>query len=161
MQTKVVPWHLVLVSLVAALWLTSVPLLKSLQSFWPDWVLLVLIYWNLTMPSRVGLGFAWLTGLVVDATQFALLGEHALEYVLVMLLAGYFRNRMVASSGLHQALLIFLMLLVSVIIEAVTATVLGRNLVFLNLLAVPFAGALLWPIFQYLMRRLFQFRQVA
>ena len=160
MRTKLVPWHLVLVSLVVALWLASVPLLKSLQSFWPDWVLLVLIYWNLTMPSRVGLGFAWLTGLVVDATQFALLGEHALEYVLVMLLVGYFRNRMAAGSGLHQALLLFVMLLASVIIEAVTATVLGRNIVFLNLLAVPFVGALLWTVFQYLMRRLFQFRQV-
>jgi len=93
MRTKLVPWYLILASLVVALWLESVPILKSLRAFWPDWILLVLLFWNLFNPSRVGVGVAWLTGLIMDASQFALLGEHALEYVLVMLLAGYFHNK--------------------------------------------------------------------
>jgi len=158
MRTKLVPWHLILASLVVALWLESVPILKSLRIFWPDWILLVLLFWNLSNPSRVGVGVAWLTGLVMDASQFALLGEHALEYVLVMLLAGYFHNKMVGLSGLQQSLLLFVILLVSAMIQAVTATVLGRNIVFFNLLAIPIMGALIWPIFQYFMCRLFRLR---
>lgn len=159
MRTKVTSWHLILISLLLALGFESLPLPQALRLFWPDWVLLVLIYWHLTHPSRVGVGVAWLTGLFVDAAQFSLLGEHALKYVLVVLLVGYFRHRMVRFTWLQQALLIFIMLLASVLIEAITATVLGRNVVFFSLLAMPLVGALLWPAFQYFMHRLFQARQ--
>ncbi len=160
MRTNGMTWYMVVMSLLVALLLKSLPLPQTFQSFWPDWVLLILIYWNLNVPASVGLGIAWMAGLLVDASQFALLGEHALQYVLVMLLVGYFRNRMSHFSWIQQAILLFFMLLVSVIIEAIIATVLGRHLLFVALLPVPVIGALIWPVFQYFMCRLLQPRQV-
>jgi rod shape-determining protein MreD len=45
--------------------------------FWPDWVAMVLIYWCMALPHRIGMGVGWLVGLLVDVGRGALLGQHA------------------------------------------------------------------------------------
>ena len=49
----------------------------------PDWILLVLIYWSVNMPERVGIFNAFFIGLLTDVLTGRLLGEYALVYSLV------------------------------------------------------------------------------
>ena len=46
----------------------------------PDFVALVLVFWCVHQPRLVGLGAAWLLGLLMDVGNGVLLGQHALAY---------------------------------------------------------------------------------
>lgn len=50
----------------------------------PDWILLVLIYWSIAIPERVGIFHAWIIGLFTDVLTGRPLGQHALAYSLVI-----------------------------------------------------------------------------
>ena len=69
-------WVIALSFLVAFL-LAGVPLPDSLDRFRPDWVAMVLIYWGMALPHRVGIGVGWLVGLLLDVGRGALLGQLA------------------------------------------------------------------------------------
>ncbi|MGB5346859.1 MAG: rod shape-determining protein MreD [Woeseia sp.] len=73
-------------AIVVALMLAIAPVTGSVQPYWPDWVLLTLIYWALALPHHYGVGVAWLTGLVVDVAHGTLLGQHALAMSAVVYL---------------------------------------------------------------------------
>ncbi len=49
----------------------------------PDLLALVLVFWNIHQPRMVGIGIAFLFGLLMDVHDGALLGEHALTYTLL------------------------------------------------------------------------------
>jgi rod shape-determining protein MreD len=49
----------------------------------PDFVALVLVFWNMRQPQLVGIGVAFGIGLLMDIHSAALLGEHALAYSIV------------------------------------------------------------------------------
>lgn len=76
----------VLIAIVLSLMLAIVPVSGAIRPFWPDWVLLTLIYWALILPRDYGVGVAWLAGLVVDVAQGTLLGQHALAMSAVVYL---------------------------------------------------------------------------
>jgi rod shape-determining protein MreD len=67
----------VIVTIVISLMLLMVPLPDWAESFRPDWVTLVLIYWAMSLPRTWSVGTAWLIGLVLDVSQGTLLGQHA------------------------------------------------------------------------------------
>jgi rod shape-determining protein MreD len=49
----------------------------------PDFLALVLVFWNVHQPRLVGLGIAFIFGLLMDIHNGALLGEHALAYTIL------------------------------------------------------------------------------
>src|ERR1700758_3869069 len=49
----------------------------------PDFVALVLLFWNIHQPRKVGMGIAFALGLLMDVHGASLLGEHALAYTLL------------------------------------------------------------------------------
>ena len=75
--------YLVIGSLVLALLLSIIPMPDWAQHLRPQWLALLLIYWCLMSPERVGISTAWLTGLLLDAMTGNLLGAHALSLSLV------------------------------------------------------------------------------
>ncbi|MEF1435534.1 rod shape-determining protein MreD, partial [Neisseria gonorrhoeae] len=48
-----------------------------------DFVALVLLFWNVHQPRKVGMGIAFFLGLLMDVHNASLLGEHALAYTLL------------------------------------------------------------------------------
>ena len=46
----------------------------------PDFVALVVLYWCIQQPRKVGFTSAWLLGLVMDVAEGSLFGQHALAY---------------------------------------------------------------------------------
>lgn len=70
-------------SLLVAFMLTLIPIPVWATLARPEWVMLVLIYWCLALPHRIGIGTAWVMGLLLDAATGTLLGQHALAFALV------------------------------------------------------------------------------
>ncbi len=69
-----------------ALVLTLIPLPDWLQSLRPEWLALVLIYWGMALPQRIGVGSAFCCGLILDILRGAVLGQHALALVIIIFL---------------------------------------------------------------------------
>ncbi len=85
------PRHLpVLGSIIIALMLTMVPLPAVIDTYRPDWIALVLIYWTMMLPQHYSVGTAWLVGLILDVAQGTLLGQHALALVAIIFLTSRF-----------------------------------------------------------------------
>ena len=73
----------IVVTFAIALMLTAVPLPEVVRDWRPAWLALVLVYWALALPERVGVGAGWFAGLLHDAMVGTLLGQHALGLALV------------------------------------------------------------------------------
>ena len=63
-------------TLLAALAFNLIPLGR--QPAMPDLLALVLVVWNVHQPRRIGVGVAFVFGLVMDVHDGAMLGQHAL-----------------------------------------------------------------------------------
>jgi len=98
-------------SLAVAILLTMTPLPDWAVPWRPEWVALILIYWMLTLPRTVGIGTAWLLGLVVDAARGVLLGEHALGFAIIAYITLRLHHRLRLFPLHQQALFVGLMLL--------------------------------------------------
>src|SRR5690606_6480703 len=69
-------------SVILALLLGLLPMPASIAVFKPYWVGLVLCYWLLEVPDRIGLGVAFVLGLAADLVYGTLLGEQAMRLVI-------------------------------------------------------------------------------
>jgi rod shape-determining protein MreD len=78
---------IIAVTLAGALILNAVPLPETAAYYRPDWLALVLIYWCMALPGRVGVGVGWLNGLLLDVMNATLLGQHALAMTIIAFLA--------------------------------------------------------------------------
>jgi len=138
------PWFVAL-TIVAAFLLNMVPVAGMVGLARPDFVALVILYWCIQEPRLVGVGVAWVLGLVMDVANATLFGQHAFAYALLALAAGFFRRRVLRFPLWHQALHVAALLggaLVLVfLIRRVGGAAPAPPAYFLSALT----GALLWP----------------
>ncbi|MCB1887594.1 MAG: rod shape-determining protein MreD [Rhodocyclaceae bacterium] len=110
-------WYLYL-SLLVAFAMTLIPT-GHLPGV-PDWLALVLAFWCVREPLRIGLGTGFVFGLLVDVGHGAALGQHALAYVLLAYGANALSRRVLWFSPIEQALHILpLLLLIHVVMVAI------------------------------------------
>ncbi len=74
----------VVMTLVVGLMLSIMPLPAWLQTFRPDWIALLLIFWAMQLPRTWSVGTAWIVGVVLDVAYGSLLGQHALALSVVV-----------------------------------------------------------------------------
>lgn len=103
---------IIFVSLIVALALTILPMPKVLEIFRPEWTALVLLYWIMALPHRIGVNVAWLLGLCLDVLKGALLGQHALAMALIAYLMLNMHLRIRIYPYWQQAVMVGLLLLV-------------------------------------------------
>ena len=132
------------VSLLLALLLGLVPLPEALQPFRPYWLALVLAYWLLEAPERVGPGVAFAIGLVADVAFGSLIGEQALRLVVLAFILDRFRARLRFFPLSQQAATIGVLLLNDRVINAVVHVVLGVPQLPWTYWLAPLVGMLLW-----------------
>ena len=99
----------IVVSFIIALMLTVVPRPDTAALLRPEWVALVLIYWCLAVPTRVGVGVGWMSGLVLDVARGTLLGQHALALSLVAFIALSLHQRVRVFPLWQQAVIVLLL----------------------------------------------------
>ena len=136
------------VSLLLALLLGLVPLPSLLQPLRPYWLALVLAYWVVETPDRVGLGFAFAAGLVADMLYGTLLGEQALRLVVMTFILQRFRSQLRFFPVAQQALAIGGLLLNDRVVSAAIHLSLGVPQLPWTYWLAPLLGMLLWvPLF--------------
>ena len=136
-------------SLAVALFLSFLPW-KDLR-FAPDFVALVLTFWCVRQPRLVGLGVAWSVGLLVDAGNGVLLGQHALAYSLLAFVSIWLSRRILWFGPLLQSLHVALILALAQSAALLVRVVAGDPFPGWLVYAGPLAGALLWPAVSWLL----------
>jgi rod shape-determining protein MreD len=86
------PW-LVFGSFAFALVFAIIPLPEMASAARPWLLAMLLAYWIMEAPTRVGMGSAFLIGLLADLLGASLLGEQALRLVVIAFLVQRFRAR--------------------------------------------------------------------
>jgi rod shape-determining protein MreD len=117
----------------------------------PDFVALVLVFWCVRQPRLVGLGVAWTLGLITDAGNGVLLGQHALAYSLLAFLSIWLSRRILWFGAGLQALHIGAMLLVAQGMVLLVRLAAGNDFPGWPIIVGPLAGAMLWPLVTWLL----------
>lgn len=137
------------VSLIAALLLDMLPLGR--MPWMPDFLALVLVFWAVHQPLRVGIGLAFLFGLMVDVHQASLLGQHALSYTALSFFAAMIHRRLLWFTVPSQALQVLPMFAMAHALELVIRMLGGGIFPGWIMLLAPLAESLLWPVVSVLL----------
>ncbi len=112
----------------------------------PDLMALVLVFWSVHQPLRVGIGTAFVFGLFMDVHQSALLGQHALAYAVLSFLAIAIHRRLLWFSVPSQALQVLPLFAAAHAIELLLRMLAGGQFPGVVMFAAPLIETLLWPI---------------
>lgn len=137
---------LVYVTALAALLLSLLPLPQMIAVFWPQLLVLTVLYWSTMTPRAGGILVAFLAGLTLDVLQGTQLGQHSLAMSLIAYLAIRTHLLTRAKPLFEQSLFVFLAL---IIYEGTLWAIdgwSGRDASSWDRwMHIP-AGALLWPL---------------
>jgi rod shape-determining protein MreD len=117
----------------------------------PDFVALVLVFWNIHQPRRVGMGAAFLMGILMDVHNATRLGESALAYTLLSYGAIMLHRRVVAFPILLQSLQVLPLFLVAQVVVLVVRLVIGAPFPGWPYFLESLTTALLWPLATWLL----------
>src|SRR5690554_902094 len=136
---------LILLTIIAAVLLSMLPLPGVLAALKPYWVALVVIYWSLETRHGVNMGTAFLVGILADIFSGGLLGLHALSLVIMVFLVQRFRSRIRFFPPWQQALSILGLLVNDRIILIWIGALMGEPLPTLKYWLPPLIGMAVWP----------------
>ncbi|MDT9001025.1 rod shape-determining protein MreD [Paucibacter sp. APW11] len=137
------PWFIAF-SLLIGLMLDMVPLGR--WPAMPDFLAIVLVFWNVHQPRRVGVGWAFLFGLLIDVHHGALLGQHALAYSLLGFGAVALHRRLLWFSVPVQAVHVLPLFVMTHAVSLLLRLLVGGMWPGWALLAAPLFEAALWPV---------------
>ncbi len=142
----------ILASFIIALLLTTIPLPGWLNDWRPAWVAMMLIYWCIVLPERVGIGIAWLLGLMLDVHTGALLGQNALGLSVIAYLTLRLHKQIRLFPPLQQSVLICFYLLLFQFLTLWIRGIIGVPPQHWSFWAPVVSSMLLWPVFFIIMR---------
>ncbi|WP_456267585.1 rod shape-determining protein MreD [Kushneria sp. AK178] len=132
-------------SFLCALMLQVMPLPEEWLLWRPNWVGLVLIYWCIIAPYRVGVFHGFLVGILIDLLQGTPLGESALMYAIIAFLTLLLYQRMRIYALWRQALLVTLVLALMQLFEQWLRALLLNAPLHLEFVYAAVLGGILWP----------------
>lgn len=145
---------IIIITLLAAVMLSILPMPLWAQWGRPAIVAMVLIYWVIALPEHIGIGVAWTVGLLQDIVVGTPLGQNALALSVVAYLALILYQRLRMFTPVQQAVVVFVLIGLNQLlchwIQTLTGTV-SPNLLFLLPALI---SALLWPVLSVFLRLL-------
>ena len=135
---------LIVLTIVSAFAANLVPLPMHALEMRPDFCALVLLYWGVHQPRRVGFTIAFLLGLLVDLSDASLFGQHALAYVALLFAAIALHRRILNFNLLAQSLHVFPLLLGADLINVAVRLIAGDELPPTGHFLGAVIGAVLW-----------------
>ena len=118
-------WIIVSSFLVAFL-LTAIPVPEWAAYWRPEWVAMVLFYWCMALPQRVGIGTAWGLGLILDVLKGSLLGQHALGFSVTSFIILKTHQRIRVFPLFQQALIIFFLVVLHELLVLWVQGIIGK-----------------------------------
>lgn len=141
-------------SLVAAFLLQLMPLPPGAEPFKPYWLGIVVVYWAIEAPERMGLGLAFALGLVGDLLVGELLGEQAMRLVVLAFIVLRFRSRLRFFPLGQQALAVLALLLNDRVVTLMIRGFSGEAMPPATFWIAPLTGTLAWPLLYVLLDNL-------
>jgi rod shape-determining protein MreD len=151
-RSRLGPEYLLLPASPLFIWVTILlALLLNLLPFgrvaWlPDLLAIVLVFWNVHQPRRVGIGISFIFGLIMDVHSGALLGQNALSYTALSFFAITIHRRIIWFSQPAQSLHVLPIFIAAQLLELMVRMMAGGQWPGMGFLVAPFLEAALWPI---------------
>lgn len=150
---------LIVFTFAVALLVNLIPWQAAMASLTPDFVALLLLYWTLNQPRRVGIGIGFLLGLLMDVSDGVMLGQHALAYSIIAYTVLWRQRQIAIAPFWQQAGAILALLLGSQLIMQLLRAVTGAQFAGWGYFVGPFIAALIWTPLSNLML-MYQRREV-
>jgi rod shape-determining protein MreD len=143
---------LIVTTFVVALFLQIVPVPQGLQWARPEWVCMVLLYWVVAAPDKVGVGVAWMLGLLIDGFEGALLGQNAFALAIVAYMAHILYQIIRMFFAWQQAFIIYILIGLDLLLCNWAQSLQGGMAGDLMFLMPALMSALLWPGMMVILR---------
>jgi rod shape-determining protein MreD len=112
----------------------------------PDVLAVLLVFWTVHQPLRVGIGAAFVFGLLMDAHQGGLLGQHAMAYTILSFFAITMHRRLLWFTVPSQATQVLPLFVVAHGVELVLRMMSGGHFPGFWILLAPLLEVALWPL---------------
>lgn len=142
----------VALTLIGALLANLLPLSGTALVLRPDFLAVVLLYWCIQAPRFVGVGIAWLMGLLMDVGDATLFGQHALAYAFLAYAAEYLRRRVLRFPLWQQAAQVAVLLALCSALVLLVRWFGGAALPGWGFFLPALSGAALWPFVSVLLQ---------
>jgi len=142
----------IVLTLVAALLANLLP--WSGWALWlaPDFVALIVLYWCIQEPRKIGFLTAWGLGLLMDIADGSLFGQHALAYVILAYAGTALHRRVQRFSMTPQMLHVLPLLLLTSLIVLLVRALAGADFPGYAYFLGSITGAALWPVLSHLLK---------
>lgn len=144
----------IVVTFLIAVVLAVMPLPEWARLYRPNWAALVLIYWTLALPLRVGVGVGFLVGLLLDALTGTLLGQNAFTLSTMAYISVKTHQRVRLFPLWQQSVFVLALLLIDRLLATLVIGATGREAPGMPFWASAGVGALLWPWAYFVLRDL-------
>lgn len=144
----------ILLTIVVALLLTELPLPAIIAPYQPEWLILVLIYWSMALPQRVGVGIAWITGLLLDVLRDTLLGQYALAFALTIFIVLRLYQRIRNFPIRQQVISIFVLMLIHTSLVVWIKALAGTEVHIAMVIIPALTSSLFWPLIYLVLRNI-------
>ncbi len=145
-----VVWLTFLIGLLLSVW----PMPPFMDIFRPLWLALLLSFWTLNLPHRIGMTTAFLLGLAEDVLYGTLLGQNALVLTLITFLVLSLQQRLRMFPMWQQSLTILVVFGVAQLVQLWLSALTGNRQPTLALIWPAVTSALLWPWISFGLRGL-------
>jgi rod shape-determining protein MreD len=136
-------------SLLAAM--TAMMLPVGRVPWMPDLLAVVLVFWSVHQPLRIGVIAAFMFGLALDVHQASLLGQHALAYTTLSYFAITIHRRLLWFTVPSQAIQVLPLFVAAHAIELAIRLLAGGAFPGATVLLAPVLEAALWPVVSVLL----------
>jgi rod shape-determining protein MreD len=117
----------------------------------PDLLALVIAFWCVHEPRKMGIGLAWALGLLMDAGNGALMGQHAFAYATLAFGAIALHRRILWFPPWQQAAHVLILMLASQLLMLLVRMAAGGPYPGLGYFIGPVIAAALWPAATFLL----------
>lgn len=154
MVVGMISWFTVVVTLVLAAILETLVLPDLLTPLRPAWLTLVVVYWLMRHPEKVGVTFAASVGLLLDVITGSYFGIHMLSLSILAYFVSLMHQRMNMFPMLQQAAIVFILVGIHLMLVTLLQSQLGGLDTSMDYMWKALTTAVLWPMIVLLTDRL-------
>tara|TARA_B100000035_G_C21034628_1_gene570203 strand:+ start:838 stop:1299 length:462 start_codon:yes stop_codon:yes gene_type:complete len=141
---------IILITVILGLFITLITL--PLGYYAPEWMLLVIVYWAIAVPSNNKMVLAFLSGIIVDIVFGQALGISSLFYVVLIYFILRLYNSLRYMTIIQQAVVLFFFIFIKQHLLVWAYYIIGRNIDYQALLISAIITAFVWPLIYYTLR---------
>ena len=140
----------IIITIILGLFISLITL--PLGYYAPEWILLIVVYWAMAVPSNNKLFLAFLVGIIVDIVYGQVLGISSLFYVLLVYVILRLYNSLRYMTIAQQAVVLLIFIVIKQHLLVWAYFIIDRNIDYQALLVGSFISALVWPLIYYTLR---------